>query len=198
MSAQAAQAPLFNTPKDIWQLNVNQYHAMIEKGILTENDPVEFLEGWLICKMPKSPRHRLSTQLTREVIEKVLPQNWYVDAQEPITLDNSEPEPDVLVVRGKRRDYSDHHPKASDVAMVIEVSDSTLERDQNFKKGLYADADIAVYWIINLNSNCIEVYSQPKKEGTYSKHYTYSPSDKVPIVIDSQEITKLTASEFLP
>ena len=89
-------------PNDlIWRLSVEQYHEMIRGGILTSDDPVELLEGWLIYKMPKSPRHSVTTQLTRRALEAVAPAGWYVDTQEPVTLGDSEPELDVMV--GSRR-----------------------------------------------------------------------------------------------
>lgn len=84
----------------LWRLRVDQYHAMIQSGILSGDDPVELLEGWLIVKMPKNPAHRISTHLVRTAIESILPSGWYVDSQEPITLSDSEPEPDVMIVRG--------------------------------------------------------------------------------------------------
>ena len=79
----------------IWRLSVEQYHQMIASGILTDDDPVELLEGLLVAKMPKNPRHRLSTQLTREAIARLLPIGWYVEDQEPLTILDSEPEPDI-------------------------------------------------------------------------------------------------------
>jgi hypothetical protein len=71
---------------------------MIRAGILTDDDPVELLEGWLVPKMPKNPPHRITTRLTREALVGILPTGWYVDTQEPITTADSEPEPDVVVV----------------------------------------------------------------------------------------------------
>src|SRR5437899_3211819 len=103
----------------IYRLSVAQYHAMIRADILTEDDPVELLEGWLVVKMPKNPPHRLSTGLTRTALERVVPAGWYVDTQEPITLEDSEPEPDVAVVRGDRRQYADHHPGPQDLALSV-------------------------------------------------------------------------------
>lgn len=100
----------------IWRIDVEQYHAMIEAGILTDDDPVELLEGWLVFKMPKNPPHQAATRLVRSAIEKRLPNGWYVDSQEPITLPDSEPEPDVVVVRGETLDYLSHHPGAKDIA----------------------------------------------------------------------------------
>jgi Uma2 family endonuclease len=146
----------------IWRFSVDQYHAMIRAGILTEDDPVELLEGWLVTKMPKNPRHSVATRLIRQALEGLLPPGWYVDTQEPLTTADSEPEPDVVVVCGDRRQYLDHHPGPQDVALVVEVADSTLQRDRSLKKRLYAAAGIPAYWIVNLLDSQFEVYTDWK------------------------------------
>lgn len=98
-------------PEDlIWRMGVEQYHAMIRSGILIDDDPVELLEGWLVFKSPKNPPHRAATRLICEALESIIPTGWYVDSQEPITLADSEPEPDVAMIRGDTRRYLDRHP----------------------------------------------------------------------------------------
>ena len=74
---------------DIWRLRVDQYHAMIRTGILTEDDPVELLEGWLVVKMPQNPPHRVTVRLTYKALESIVPTNWYIDTQAPITTADS-------------------------------------------------------------------------------------------------------------
>lgn len=186
--------------EELWRLNVAQYHAMIKAGILTEDDPVELLEGCLIAKMPKNPRHRLVTQLTREALAALLPDDCYVDAQEPITLLDSEPEPDVVVVRGHRRDYSERHPGAEDVALIVEVADPTLKRDQTAKKKVYAAAKISVYWIINLPENRVEVYKNPSEinqQSDYLEQTNYGFDDVIGVDFDNQEIGQIKVSDLL-
>jgi Uma2 family endonuclease len=173
---------------------------MIRLGILSDDDPVELLEGWLVYKMPKNPPHRATTKLTRNALEAIIPEDWYVDTQEPITLIDSEPEPDVVIVRGNTRDYLDRHPGAQDIALIVEVSDTTLERDRTSKKRLYARAGIPVYWIINLPEQQIEVYTGPVTlgEDTYQRRQDYQLSDKVPVSIAGQTITLLSVRDLLP
>jgi Uma2 family endonuclease len=125
------------------RLSVEQYHQMLRSGILHTEDRVELLEGWLVDKMTKHPPHRVATRLTRGVLEKLVPAGWYVDSQEPVTTIDSEPEPDVCVVRGAPRDYVDRHPGPRDVGMLVEVADESLLRDRGIKKRLYARAQIA-------------------------------------------------------
>jgi Uma2 family endonuclease len=185
----------------IWRFSVDQYHAIIRAGILTEDDPVELLEGWLVTKMPKNPRHSVVTQQAREALARVLPSGWSVNIQEPITTADSEPEPDIAVVRGERRQYLHHHPGPQDVSLVIEVADSSLQRDRTLKKRLYAAAGISVYWIVNLIDNQIEVYTDPSGPGeqsNYRQQQNYAPADAVPVIIDGREVGRLAAQDLLP
>ncbi|MEG4170688.1 MULTISPECIES: Uma2 family endonuclease [unclassified Microcoleus] len=189
-------------PNDlILRLSIEQYHAIIQAGILTDDDSVELLEGWLVFKMPKNPPHRATTRLARTALENILPAGWYVDSQEPITLSNSEPEPDIVVVRGDTRQYLDRHPGAEDIALIIEVSDTTLQRDRTVKKRIYARAGIAIYWIVNLIEGLVEVYSHPIAEveqPDYSQRWDFGRSAVIPIIIEGIEIGAIAVDALLP
>lgn len=195
-------APVVTVPAEpIWRLSIEQYHEMINKGILNDDDPVELLEGLLIPKMPKKPPHSLTTELTRDAFARLLPPGWHVRGQEPITTEDSEPEPDASVIRGERRDYFDRHPGPDDIAIVIEVSDTTLQRDRGLKKRIYARAGIPVYLIINLPESQIEVYTEPAgeaEEPDYQQRQDYLSTDEIPIIIEGREIGRLAAREILP
>jgi len=185
----------------IWRLSVEQYHAMIQADILTEDDPVELLEGWLVTKMPKNPKHSAATRFIRQALEDLILAGWYVDSQEPLTTVDSEPEPDVLVVRGDRRQYTDRHPGPQDVVLIVEVADSSLRRDRVFKKRLYAAAGILVYWVVNLPEARIEVYTDPSgpaERPDYRQRQDYAQSDAVPVLIDGVEVGRLPVDELLP
>jgi Uma2 family endonuclease len=189
-------------PNDlILRLSIEQYHAIIQAGILTDDDSVELLEGWLVFKMPKNPPPRVTTRLVRTALENILPRGWYVDSQEPITLSNSEPEPDIVVVRGDTRQYLDRHPGAEDIALIIEVSDTTLQRDRTVKKRIYARAGISIYWIVNLVEEQVEVYSQPLVEveqPDYSQRLDFGRSAVIPIIIEGIEIGAIAVNSLLP
>lgn len=185
----------------ILRLSIEQYHAMIQAGILTDDDPVELLEGLLAFKLAKNPPHRLVTGLARTALENILPPGWYVDSQEPITLQNSEPEPDIVVVRGDTRQYLDRHPGAEDIAMIVEISDSTLQRDRTIKKRIYARAGIPFYWIVNLAESQVEVYSQPLvdvEQPDYSQRLNYGRSTFVSVIVAGVEIGAIDVNNLLP
>jgi Uma2 family endonuclease len=151
--------------------------------------------------MPKKPPRRVATRLLRAALEHLLPQGWYVDSQEPITTADSEPEPDVMIVRGETRQYLDRHPGAEELGLVVEVADATLERDRNFKKELYAAAGIEVYWIVNLPESTIEAYADPAVTGDsadYRLYRDYSAGEAIPVHLDGAEIGRLDVGALLP
>src|SRR5205807_1872227 len=126
----------------LYRLSVAQYHAMIDAGILTEEDSVELLEGILVSKMPKKPPHIVATELVQRVLSRVVPEGWYVAMQNPITTKSSEPEPDAKVVKGDPRDYRKRKPGPRNVPLATEVADTSLKRDRTVKKRIYAAARI--------------------------------------------------------
>jgi len=131
----------------------------------------------------------------------MLPAGWHVPSQEPITLLGSEPEPDLAVIRGGIRQYLDHRPSPQDVGLIVEVADATVRRDRGSKKRVYARSSIAVYWVVNLVENRIEVYTDPTGPVTkpdYRQRQVYGLSDMLPVVIGGQEIGRLVVRELLP
>ncbi len=116
-------------------------------------------------------------------------------------MPDSEPEPDVLVVRGKRRDFIQRHPMPEEVALLVEVADGTINQDQNWKKRIYGRAGIASYWIVNLPERQIEVYTQPSgpaAQPTYHHMVTYRETDRIPIILGGEQIATLPVGELLP
>jgi Uma2 family endonuclease len=185
----------------IWRVTVEKYHEMIRSGALTENDPVELLEGWLVYKMPKSRQHTLATRHTQAAIEKVLPTGWHVESEEPITTEDSEPEPDVSVIRGSDDDYPDQPPGPEDIALLVEVADTTLDRDRGWKKRLYAKASIPVYWIVNLVDRRVEVHTEPSgpvAHPDYRRREDYDERQSVPLVIAGQQVAMIAVADLLP
>jgi Uma2 family endonuclease len=185
----------------VWRFTIDQYHAMVRSGILTDDDPVELLEGWLVPKMPKNPQHRAATRLTRQALEGIVPAGWYVDSQEPVTLGDSEPEPDVVVVRGETRQYLDRHPGPQDLALVVEVADTTLQRDRGAKKRAYAGSGVPIYWIVNLVENQVEVYTDPTgpaEQPDYRQRRDYTLADELPLMIEGREVGRLPVRQLFP
>ncbi len=189
-------------PSDVLaRLSLEQYHDMVRKGILTENNPVELWEGVLVQKMPKSRAHCLATELVLRALKSRSPDGWHVEGQESVTLVGSEIEPDAIVVRGTERDYVDRHPGAGDLGLVVEVSDSTLAYDRGFKKELYARAGVEVYWIVNLVDRRVEVYSGPRGTAAgreYHRPDVFGAADEVPLILAGRQEARIAVQELLP
>jgi Uma2 family endonuclease len=93
------------------------------------------------------------------MLSDAVPGGWFLNSQDPITTMESEPEPDASVIRGDRRDFLVGHPQPKDVALIGEVADSGLAYDRGIKKRIFARAAILVYWMVNLEDRCVEVYT---------------------------------------
>jgi Uma2 family endonuclease len=137
-----------------------RYDRLVDVGILGPDDRVELLDGLLIAREPQGRRHAAVVVLVRGALEKAFGAAYHVREEKPIALDEqSEPEPDIVVVPGGPRDYLDAHP--SRPVLVVEVADTSLALDRLRKGRLYARAGIADYWIVNLTDEVLEVYREP-------------------------------------
>jgi Uma2 family endonuclease len=183
------------------RFTVDEYHKMIEVGTLTEDHAVELLEGWIVAKKPHSPPHDGTIGLAEESIRHRLPAGWRIRVQCAITTDDSEPEPDLAIVRGEPRSFLARHPGPGDIGTLIEVADLSLANDRGDKGRIYARAAIPIYWIINLVDNKVEVYTDPSgshPQMGYRHRQDFDLQTSVPFVLDGKEITSIPVAEQLP
>jgi hypothetical protein len=195
-----AARPVVPFMPPVYQFSVEQYHRMIETGVLTEDDSVELLEGWIVPKMPHNPRHDGTISRVDRRLRRVVSEDWVIRIQSAITTDESEPEPDIAVVEGPEEAYFDRHPGPQDIELLIEVSDTTLVEDQMFKGPLYARAQIRIYWIVNLIDRQVEVHTNPKagKNPSYRRRRVYGVDDSVPLVLHGKIVCSIPVRELLP
>jgi len=136
-------------PFRIRKFTVADYHRMIEVGLLKENDRAELLEGWIVPKMTHNPPHDATIQRVTQRLLKRLPEGWDFRIQSAITTVDSEPEPDLAIVRGDELIYYERHPHPSDIGLLVEIAESSVENDCRDKSRIYARAGIAPYWVVN-------------------------------------------------
>lgn len=159
---------------------VDEYHRMIEAEILTTSDRVELLEGQILEISPQQPPHAATTQWSFNYLSSLFVGQAFLRMQLPITLcPNSEPEPDIAVVRIDPRNYLDHHPTPNEIFLLIEVADSTLNRDCKLKASTYAKANIVDYWVVDVNGRRVYIFRQPgetnyQQEMILDEHTTIS------------------------
>ncbi len=144
-------------------LTTDEYHQMIETGIIHEGEHIELISGQVLNMAAKGTRHTLCARTLFKQLLNLIGDRSDVQSQDPITLpNNSEPDPDVIVARLRSDNYANSHPAPVDIILLIEVADSSLDFDRNTKAPLYAAAGISEYWIVNLIDNRLEIYSQPE------------------------------------
>ena len=174
----AQRGPINETEPPMVPLSVEQYHRMIETGILREGAPIELLEGFLYRKDRSAAGADPMTVGNEHVkVVKALEwflggaqEGWHYCTQQPITiLPDSEPEPDGSILRGTPFDYTGKGTPA-DVSCIIEVSDSSLRHDRVKKLKIYAGTNIPQYVVVNLVGRVVEVYTEPVAgSGSYEK-----------------------------
>jgi Uma2 family endonuclease len=166
-----------SVPVKHWAFSVDDYMRMLAAGILTEDDRIELIEGEIIEMSPIGDLHaacviRLTMLLTRLVGIGAL-----VSVQNPVRLDNySEPQPDLALLRPRKDYYAQARPTPADVLLIVEVADSSIHYDRNVKVPLYARALIPVVWLVDLNGDAIEVYTQPAN-GAYQQFQVMQRGD---------------------
>ncbi|NJK75881.1 MAG: Uma2 family endonuclease [Microcoleus sp. SU_5_6] len=148
---------------------VEEYHRIIEAGILNEDDKIELLDGRIVEMSAQTPPHAATTQRSSDYIKEILAGQAHIRTQLPITLATSEPEPDIAVVAIDPSFYATHHPNPSEIFLLIEVSYSTLQIDRYEKAPIYARANIAEYWILNVLDREAHIYRNPGPQGYQSE-----------------------------
>jgi Uma2 family endonuclease len=188
-------------PLPVCRLGVDRYEEMIQAGMITKEDRIELLDGWIMPKMTKNPPHVLATELMRDALARAVPEGWCVFVEPPVRLPGSMPEPDVVVLRGDARRYGRQRMLAEDAGLIVEVADASLDYDRGFKKHLYAQAGIAIYWLVNLIDQRIEVYSGPAgpdEAADYRQRRDYSASEEMPLVLDGRPVASIAVGAVLP
>lgn len=159
--------------------SIDDYHQIINTGILADRR-VELIAGEILTMVPESADHTYMWGSLTARLSQMLGDRALVRPPAPITLSQSEPEPDIAIVAGTWRDYAQRHPSAAEIFLLIEISRSTLHFDRTVKAPLYAAEGIAEYWILNLGDRRLEVYRQPE-HGEYRDRQVLSDGAIAPL-----------------
>jgi Uma2 family endonuclease len=149
---------------------VKEYHKLGEVGIFNPEERLELIEGNIIKISAKGTVHASATRRTATLLHNLVGNQAAVYNKSPIALDdNSEPEPDIAVVKIDPFDYASHHPTPSEVYLIIEVADSSLTFDREIKAKIYARSGIADYWVLNVGDRQLHVFREPAVDGYQSE-----------------------------
>jgi Uma2 family endonuclease len=186
----AGAAPAFK------QWNVDEFHLMIEKGIIAEGAPFELIDGAVVYKqrgdagdapMTHGRRHAAAVRRLAKLERRLDDTGCCIQTQLPVVMhDQQEPEPDACLLRGASEEYDVRKPIASDALVVIEVADTSLDYDRTVKQRVYAAAGIPIFWIVNLRNNTVEVYEQPDaSSGEYRVRRDHQAGESMQVALPS-------------
>ena len=158
-----------------------EYDQLVVRGVFPPGPRVQLLDGEILEMTPQSPDHALAVQAAEEALRRVFTHGYDVRVRMPLGVDDdSEPEPDVAVVRGNFRDFRTHPLTAE---LVVEIADTSLEFDRSRKAARYAAAGIPEYWIVNLVDRWVEVFRDPQRtragEPAYQAQFSANIGDTV-------------------
>ncbi len=160
------------------RFTADSYEQMIRAGILKADDRVELIEGEIIEMSPIGERHAACVKRLLRLFTRNLGDRAIVAVQDPIRLDDqSEPQPDLAILKPRDDFYASGHPGPADILLLIEVADSSIDADRG-KLRLYARAGIAEAWLVDLEKGRIEIHRKPGRKG-YSDVRNASRKDRV-------------------
>ncbi len=179
-----------------YRFSVNKFNRMCAAGLF-EDEKVELLNG-LMTRMTSGPGHDYAVALLSQILEKLLPADrWSVREEKPVELGRFwRPQPDVAVVRGTHRDFAARTPCQSDIALIIEVSDSTYAKDTRIKLRQYERSGIAVYWVVDLSRRRVEVREMGGR-GLAVPVYHHEDDD-IRVVLDGKDYGRVPVGDLLP
>lgn len=173
--------------KTLAKWSVEDYHRMIEAGILRDRH-VELLAGEIVEMSPETPIHYSTAKRGAKYLEELLLGKADVRFNGPITLADSEPEPDIAIVRLPESSYNDRHPAPEDIFWIIEVAKTSLKKDLDIKAAIYATAEIQEYWVLSLATRQIIVFRKPQN-GKYLEANTIDKGIIIPLAFSDVSVS---------
>lgn len=182
-----------------YHITAEEYLRMVDSGVFRESRRIILWKGQLHAKMTKNQPHTIALWNLTHRLGPIVPAGWFVNQEAPIRLsENSVPEPDLAVIRGVVEDYPTLPPGPGDVALLVEIADSSLRLDRRALAD-FAAAGIPATWIVNLIDRRIETYTDPDPgTRTYQTARVFGPDDEVPVVIDGREVGRVAVKDVLP
>lgn len=165
--------------KLLYKWSIEDWHELVASGVL-DDKKVELLQGDIVTMSPEGLLHSYTQQSTSDYLTDLLRGKAHIRDAHPITLDDSEPEPDLAIVRLPKEVYLQHHPYAEDIYFIVEIANRSLAKDLGEKAGIYARNKIAEYWVIDLQHKELIVHRNPEGNN-YSQIVRYQTGTVSPL-----------------
>ncbi len=171
--------------------SVEQFVALCDAGFIAPDEHVELLEGEIILKMSQNFPHIDAVRAVAKALRAIFGEGFDVSQQLPIRTPDSVPEPDVLVLKGEWESFKGRNPRPEEVALVVEVADTSLAYDREEKSRIYAHAAFGEYWIVNLHDRLLEVRRRPLASGVYAETKVYGTEASIEVGATTLQVASL-------
>ncbi len=196
----STDAPSALPEEKLFLFTAELFGRMIDAEVFAAEDRVELWDGRIYEKMAKTQAHTVSGNKTLLALVRHLPAGWFPGSENPVTINQSRvPLPDLVVLRGVPDDYVDRRPAPADLGLIVEFSLTSLRSDTGSKLAGYAEANIPVYWVLDLIKNVVLVFERPiPAERRYESAQTYAVGQAVPLRLDGVLVAEIPALDLLP
>ena len=188
-------------PSPLYRMTVEEYEALVASGAFKGRNRFHLIDGYLVEKMTQDPPHTAADERCGRELLRVVPRGWTVRSGKPVRIPrpgrDSEPEPDRSVVRRRPDDYAGRHPDPGDIALVVEIADSSLAEDRDYAINLYGPAGISVCWIVDVNARRLKVYTLAGPQG-YGPPEFFGEGQIVPVMIRGRQVGRIAVKDILP
>jgi Uma2 family endonuclease len=200
MANAVAESPVSPVPgASLVRFSAARYEELTRQGVFGPADKIELIDGYLVEKMPQNDPHSFAVDILTEILMRALPTVWTARFQFGVRLSSDTiPEPDAVVVPGPKSLYARRKPTRKDIALVIEVADSSLRYDRTTKQAVYARDRLPVYWIVNIPAESVEVYTEPRggRSPAYQKQMVYIRGQRVPVVLNGKAVMEVVVDQL--
>jgi Uma2 family endonuclease len=188
-------------PTRLYRMTLDEYEALVASGAFKGRNRFHLIDGYLVEKMTQNPPHTAADERCGRELLRVVPRGWTVRSGKPVRIPrpgrDSEPEPDRSVVRRRPDDYAGRHPDPGDIALVVEIADSSLADDHQLAIEVYGPAGIPVCWIVDVNARRVEVYTRRGPQGYGSPEF-FGERQSIPVVIGGRVRGRIAVKDILP
>jgi Uma2 family endonuclease len=184
-----------------YRLTVRQFLKMIEVNIFPEGHRVELLGG-ILSMMTTNDPHDFAVDGLADLLNPLLPAGWTLREEKSVQLGRSwRPQPEIAVLKSPRRAFASRAPRPTDIALLVEVADTSYVADSGIKLRRYAHVRVPNYWIVNLERRQVEVYSDPQGrhgKACYRKIELYPEDTDLPVIIEGKDLGRIPVKDILP
>ena len=198
----AAPVPATAGPPVPLRITADQFAADLEAGRYGPDRKVELLDGFVVLRDARDSSKQKITEMgldhislveaARDLLEPLAKSAgcYYREEKTVLLPPHNGPQPDGVIARGSRTDYTARYPGADDVVLLLEVADSSYQTDRTTKARNYAETGVRTYWLIHVPTRTLEVRTDPDRDaGEYRSLVTFTAADSATVPLPTGDVS---------